>query len=316
MEKENQAKKCELFATCRYRWRRVDRMTYRHRFIVALIAFCSIAILAYGVNVFLFYNNGQRIISQQERHLEQVDTLFTHIGNSIKGNIQPYDSLINQMKGDSTLFSVMRRQQNQVVVDSVLKSILIGISNNIAYKDVLQEIQKESSLVNQEIARINSDTKALLELEFNRIQNEYTMWALWGGILTIVFLIFSFYSLFKTDEILRQSKEEFEKLKAQGLSTIAEIDEKNKTKLDEISQKADNVGLTISTSLGELNQLYEDKYNSLKAQLEEKYETQLRTIEEQQASINELLLNLQKKEIDDRTKSVKQQRNKKQRDDK
>lgn len=81
------------------------------------------------------------------------------------------------------------------------------------------------------------EVKALLELQFNKIQNEYETQEVWTGILTIVFLIFSFYSLFKSEEMERQGKialhsiEESEKGAKTAFSSI-ETDKKNK--LDEI----------------------------------------------------------------------------------
>ena len=50
-------------------------------------------------------------------------------------------------------------------------------------------------------------SKDLLELQSTKIQSDFTVLSLWAGILMIVFLVFSIYSMFKTDEILRQSRE-------------------------------------------------------------------------------------------------------------
>lgn len=81
------------------------------------------------------------------------------------------------------------------------------------------------------------EVKVLLELQFNKIQNEYETQEVWTGILTIVFLIFSFYSLFKSEEMERQGKialhsiEESEKGAKTAFGSI-ETDKKNK--LEEI----------------------------------------------------------------------------------
>lgn len=66
--------------------------------------------------------------------------------------------------------------------------------------------QLDIDVRNQAEEQTLDDIRHLLELEFNKIQHEYDVLALWGGILTIVFLIFTFYSLSKSDEINKQSQ--------------------------------------------------------------------------------------------------------------
>lgn len=109
--------------------------------------------------------------------------------------------------------------------------------------------QRVPSNVNHQVETISvanqkhqEEVKALLELQFNKIQNEYETQEIWTGILTIVFLIFSFYSLFKSEEMERQGKvalhsiEESEKGAKKALGSI-EADKT--TKLNEIKDDYD-----------------------------------------------------------------------------
>ena len=79
-----------------------------------------------------------------------------------------------------------------------------------------QTSPKNKSLQLQEVIENNQkhqeEIKALLELEFNKIQNEYETQEIWTGILTIVFLIFSFYSLFKSEELEHKGQEALTKI--------------------------------------------------------------------------------------------------------
>ena len=59
--------------------------------------------------------------------------------------------------------------------------------------------QEERELAYEEI-------KSMLDLEFNKIQNEFEALEIWTGIITVIFLIFSFYSLFKTEQLEQQGK--------------------------------------------------------------------------------------------------------------
>lgn len=81
------------------------------------------------------------------------------------------------------------------------------------------------------LANLENDQKTLhlLELEFTKIQNEYEVLNLWCALLTVVFLIFSFFSLIKTNELARQGEEALTNLKATAMEAetkSASIDEK------------------------------------------------------------------------------------------
>lgn len=116
------------------------------------------------------------------------------------------------------------QQQIIRVFEKNMKNYEQGVPRN-AYRQV--EAVYATNQKHQE------EVKALLELQFNKIQNEYETQEVWIGILTIVFLIFSFYSLFKSEEMERQGKlalhsiEESEKGAQKALGSI-ETDKKKK----------------------------------------------------------------------------------------
>lgn len=58
--------------------------------------------------------------------------------------------------------------------------------------------------------------ETLMELEFEKLQNDFNFISLWAGIITIVFLIFSIYSIFKTDEMLKKSETVYEQIKGRS----------------------------------------------------------------------------------------------------
>ena len=98
----------------------------------------------------------------------------------------------------------------------------------------------------KEMEAFHQEVKSLLDLEFNRIQNEFEAIEIWTGILTVIFLIFSFYSLFKTEQLENQSKDELSRIKRlsedgrQKLSTF-ETDSAEKLKsLESAVEKIEN----------------------------------------------------------------------------
>lgn len=96
----------------------------------------------------------------------------------------------------------------------------------------------------REISSFHQEVKALLELEFNRIQNEFEAIEIWTGILTIIFLIFSFYSLFKTEQLEKQAKDELLRLKKineDGLLKLAKFETDSETQLTSLKTEAERI---------------------------------------------------------------------------
>lgn len=96
----------------------------------------------------------------------------------------------------------------------------------------------------KELEKFHQEVKALLELEFNRVQNEFEALEIWAGILTVIFLIFSFYSLFKTEQLENQSRE--------GMESIRRLNIEGKTKLEEFDSSSKSKLAAIDNSIVDL----------------------------------------------------------------
>lgn len=91
----------------------------------------------------------------------------------------------------------------QLYQDNIEKA---GDGRQLPANAYLQRYAKEQETFQQEV-------KSMLDLEFNRIQHEFESLEIWAGVLTVIFLIFSFYSLQKTEQMEHESKKGMEKIK-------------------------------------------------------------------------------------------------------
>lgn len=66
------------------------------------------------------------------------------------------------------------------------------------------DIDKIADLLDRHQNRVES----LLEIEYNKLQADFNILMLWSSCLMIVFLVFSLYSIFKTDEMLGKAENE------------------------------------------------------------------------------------------------------------
>lgn len=95
-----------------------------------------------------------------------------------------------------------------------------------------------------------AENRSLLEMQASRIQSDFTLLSLWAGILMIVFLIFSIYSMFKTDELMKQSRENLKKIEDAANKTdlvFETIRKKTEEELAKVTQRADDEAKKISS---------------------------------------------------------------------
>lgn len=79
----------------------------------------------------------------------------------------------------------------------------------VTHKNLAPEVESLSTVFSEHSERM----QGLMNMEFEKLQNDFNFISLWAGLLTIVFLIFSIYSIFKTDEMLKKSEEVYDEIK-------------------------------------------------------------------------------------------------------
>lgn len=111
--------------------------------------------------------------------------------------------IIGSYKENQEAINALLDQERKLLLDSVFSP-----QQKIAIFEHLQE-QVDEVQGKANIDRIES----LLSLEFNKIQGEYEVLNLWCALLTVVFLIFSFYSVIRSNEIHTQAQTALKSLK-------------------------------------------------------------------------------------------------------
>lgn len=128
--------------------------------------------------------------------------------------------------------------------DAVRKYVRPYLEVTTRELDVKEKIKLDPDY---EYKLLRDEIRSLLQLEFNKIQNEYEALEIWAAILTVVFLIFSFYSFFKT-----------EKLEEDGRKSINRISEMENGARDALNNLQEN----IETDYQEQNKLFSEAFTS------------------------------------------------------
>lgn len=133
----------------------------------------------------------------------------------------------------------------------------------ILYAD---EHEKLNEILNKHYDRMQS----ILELQFNKMQNDFNFISIWATTITVVFLIFSLYSIFKTDDMLSKAiseASEIHKISANARVYQSEADshfskievdtnklyDKIKTKVDQLNSDLNKIENTINQTRTSIN---------------------------------------------------------------
>ena len=289
--------KCETFKDCRH----YKDNNYQSKFLYTLIGFSVLVLILAFIMGYNNYKSQQKIVDIQEQHYQKINAVFSNMHDKLKEKPHLYDSILNKIIKDSSFIAMGNDSyQNQLKSNQQIKSIIIGLANNVNYKDLTDELKKDSLLINNQTNLISQETKSLLELEFNKLQNEYEVLAVWGAVLTIVFLIFSFYSLFKTDDLAKQGRDglkDIVKLQDQGDNIINKTKEKHDKQLKEFEGEI----LGFRSILKDLNDSKDTK--------NQEYEGRFAIIEAKAKQLDNMI-NFSKKQLDIMYQTIEMYKNK------
>lgn len=108
------------------------------------------------------------------------------------------------------------------------------------------KIQRDSLLLMTERQLLEGQVKTMLDLHLNKIEHEYSNITLWAAVLTILFLVFSFYSIFKMDSLVHQGYE--------GVQEIKNLNDKGEKALRDLRKKSETLMVDNDKKLKELRE--------------------------------------------------------------
>lgn len=107
-----------------------------------------------------------------------------------------------------------------------------------------EKLLRDSLRLNTERELLEGQTKTMLELHLNKIEHEYSNITMWGAILTILFLVFSFYSIYKMDELIQQGNEgvkDIKRLKKEGDDSITCVKTENNEQIKKLKEETEKI---------------------------------------------------------------------------
>lgn len=132
------------------------------------------------------------------------------------------------------------------------------------------ELKQDSIAWKSGAEAMMKDTQALLDLHMNSIDRQYSVLTLWSAVMMILFLIFSFYAIFKLEDTLRQSKQMVHAFKAEVREMMKDIKKEAKTETLKIVQEAETKNKELQAEAGIIIETLKTNSNQHLQSLEER----------------------------------------------
>ena len=202
-------------------------------------------------------------------HIKRADSLYLNIfrhNKDVVVGIQKIsdatlaDSLIKATLMNTRHLSKVQSNNLRVIIESHFKEI------ESLHEKYDEKLLKDSLRLSAERELINEQTKAMIDLHLNKIEHEYSNITLWAAVLTILFLVFSFYSVFKADELIKQGTDglkEIKRIKTQGEQTVEKLKTEGEDILGQTKTKIDATMTRQLRGMIEFNKEFEIKKSEI-----------------------------------------------------
>ena len=246
-----ETKKCSL--SSRYLW-------------IAIISI-AIFIIFQCFSHWVLKKSQQEIVDSYREHIVKADQCVQNFKQYALDNMVGVQDISSRIAVDSLIKASvgkgkpLSRSQHKVLINTINThfSALDRVRNEYEVKFL-----KDSLLLSVERTLLGGQTKNMIDIHLDKIEHEYSNITMWAAILTLVFLVFSFYSMFKLEEYIRQGKEtvdEIKNLKSKSKKSVDDITNQHK---DILKAATDNFNAKTDIVI----QNYNDKLSTEVVKLE------------------------------------------------
>ena len=191
----------------------IQQPRYARLFLIVLSIY-TVIFMGYQIFAMCNLNSSQdKIKNYYLKHIERVDSLYCKLGSNNKAILSTY------------------------MLDSVYNNDI-----ELLYAEYDKVLREDSLRLCNERALLEMQTKSMIDLHLNKVEHEYSNLTIWAAILTILFLVFSFYSIYKMDELIQQGNDgvkDIRSLKKSSEDIIEKLEATSKSEIEKTQNKID-----------------------------------------------------------------------------
>lgn len=214
--------------------------------------FFGIIILALLVYALITYINFSEAKDYREKIISNQRESLSYAKQKI-GAIYKLDSLItiSQSRLDNANSDLLKSNRDS----------LLYINYIISHSE---EFKRSSDALKQELDATAKETKSMIDIHLQYIDQQYSTLSLWAGIITIVFLIFSFYAVFKQEDAINKAYAIIDELNKK----LFDLDESVKSKMRKIEEDSESlikgIDVKVAQEIEIISQKSTDYINEIK----------------------------------------------------
>ena len=222
---------------------------YGNLFLWVLIGFCVVfGIYLVCANI-AFRKSQEKIKQSYVEHIQKADSLYQDMVSYNNDYISHMSDANATILSDSLIrLTLGQKQRLPVEQYNRLHELLTTQFEEIKqlHEKYDGKIQRDSLQLMIERQLLEGQVKTMLDLHLNKIEHEYSNITLWAVVLTILFLVFSFYSIFKMDSLVHQGYE--------GVQEIKNLNDKGEKALRDLRKKGETLMVDNDKKLKELRE--------------------------------------------------------------
>lgn len=244
-------------------------------------------------------------------HIQKADSLYVNLIQYSLESVSNLQSINGALLADSLIkYSLGSNKNLSEAQFNVLATTITQHYNEVLkmHEKNSAKLQKDSLFLSTERILLEGQTKNMIDLHLSKIEHEYNNITMWAALLTVIFLVFSFYSIFKMDELIKQGDDglkDIRKIREEGRIAVEKFKQDSKDGLEGLETKTDtaireqNTNATKSIDMlyekiKEIDSVGKSSFESIEATkkaFEEKSQENMQSFEN---NINTLTKSLQK----------------------
>ena len=141
-------------------------------------------------------------------------------------------------------------------IDSIfygMKNIILSNDTNVIANSqaLLNQLHNDSAMFRREVLLSQKEMNSLISLHIDKVENDYAQIGIWGGILSVIFIIFGFFAIFKIEETKTEAKTLLNDIEEQG--------KKVSNKINNLQEQASELNNFLNSTKLECNTFIADK---------------------------------------------------------
>ncbi|MBR2016532.1 MAG: hypothetical protein IKA00_04415 [Prevotella sp.] len=141
-------------------------------------------------------------------------------------------------------------------IDSIfyeMKNVILSNDTNVIANSraLLTQLHNDSAMFRREVLLSQKEMNSLISLHIDKVENDYAQIGIWGGILSVIFIIFGFFAIFKIEE----TKTDANRI----LNDVEEQADQASNKIGDLQNQAAELNKYINSTKLECNTFLADK---------------------------------------------------------